>query len=159
MIFLTVGSQMPFDRMVSIVNEWSSLNPHIEIVAQVGNSNSSFTNLTTIKNVKPKEYDQYISRAELVIGHAGMGTVITCRDLNKPLVVMSRRGDLFETRNDHQIATTKWIKNFPYIEEFSTVEELGISINKLLDKSVEMEVKPSSNSELVSNIINIIDRV
>lgn len=159
MIFLTVGSQMPFDRMVSIVNEWASLNPDVEVVAQIGDSTENFDYLSTFPSLTPKEYDQYVLSANLVIGHAGMGTVITCRESCKPLAVMARRGDLLETRNDHQVATTKWIREWPFVEEFDNVVELTASITKLLEYSSEMELGISSENELVSNIRNIISGV
>jgi UDP-N-acetylglucosamine transferase subunit ALG13 len=36
-----------------------------------------------------------------------MGTIITALEYGKPILVMPRRGDLRETRNDHQVATAE----------------------------------------------------
>jgi len=159
MIFLTVGSQMPFDRMVKVVNEWASLNPDVEVVAQIGDSIESFDCLSTFSSLSPQEYDQYVLSADLVIGHAGMGTVITCREFCKPLAVMARRGDFLETRNEHQVATTKWICEWRCVEEFNNVEELAASIAKLLENCSEMELGAAAESELVSNIRTIIREI
>ena len=38
MIFLTVGTQLPFDRLVTVVNEFSIANPEVKIVGQVGHT-------------------------------------------------------------------------------------------------------------------------
>jgi UDP-N-acetylglucosamine transferase subunit ALG13 len=43
--------------------------------------------------------------ANFVVAHAGMGSIITALTLAKPLVIMPRRADLGEHRNDHQTAT------------------------------------------------------
>lgn len=36
-----------------------------------------------------------------------MGSILTALELGKPILVMPRRGDLDETRNDHQLATAR----------------------------------------------------
>ena len=42
-----------------------------------------------------------------MLAHAGMGSILTALEFNKPLVVMPRRGHLAETRNDHQFDTAQ----------------------------------------------------
>ena len=53
--------------------------------------------------------------ADAIIGHAGIGTIITALQLAKPLLVMPRQGALRETRNDHQLATARRFCNFPSV--------------------------------------------
>lgn len=36
-----------------------------------------------------------------------MGSILTALQYGKPILVMPRRGDLKETRNDHQVATAQ----------------------------------------------------
>ena len=43
--------------------------------------------------------------ADFVVAHAGMGSIITALTLAKPLMILPRRADLGEQRNEHQAAT------------------------------------------------------
>ena len=38
MILFTVGYQMPFDRMLSIIDDWSGDHPDVEVFGQIGPS-------------------------------------------------------------------------------------------------------------------------
>ncbi len=57
--------------------------------------------------IEPQEFTQRMEAADFVVAHAGMGSIITALTLAKPLVVMPRRVELGEHRNDHQAATAE----------------------------------------------------
>lgn len=40
-----------------------------------------------------------------------MGSILTALRYKKPILVLPRRADLGEHRNDHQLATAKWLSN------------------------------------------------
>jgi len=155
MIFVTVGSQMPFDRMISIVDKWAENNLDEDVIAQVGNSTLEFNNITCVKNLSPTEYLNKIKTARIVVGHAGMGTILTCRDYGKPLLIMPRKGDLKETRNDHQIATLKWVKDWSFINVFNNVSELDFVLNNS-ESIFNHEVLPTYTNDLAESLKNII---
>ena len=112
MIFLTIGTHEPFDRLVRAMDDWierTPQQPH-EIVAQVVSPASGAyrpRHFETIPHLTPAEYDARIARADLIVSHAGMGSILTAFTHGKPLVIMPRRGHLRETRNDHQNTTVK----------------------------------------------------
>jgi UDP-N-acetylglucosamine transferase subunit ALG13 len=57
--------------------------------------------------------DEFQARARnssAIVSHAGIGSVLTAMEHGKPLVVMPRRADLREHRNDHQLATARWLE-------------------------------------------------
>jgi len=109
MMFLTVGSQMPFDRLVKSVDAWAMRNPSATLFAQIGKSDYRPQAMEWVHLLGPEKYRERFLEADLIISHAGMGTVITAADYGKRLIVMPRREGLGETRNDHQIATAKWL--------------------------------------------------
>jgi UDP-N-acetylglucosamine transferase subunit ALG13 len=41
----------------------------------------------------------------VIVGHAGIGTLLGTGRLGKPLILMPRRASLGEHRNEHQLAT------------------------------------------------------
>ena len=48
-----------------------------------------------------------MTAADAVVAHAGIGTILTALELGKPLLVMPRRAEFGEHRNDHQLATAR----------------------------------------------------
>ena len=107
MIFATVGSQEPFDRLIRAVDEWAALRGRLDVLAQIGNSNFRPRNIEFTKFLEPAEFNRVIRASSVVVAHAGMGSIISALEIGKPIVVMPRRGFLRETRNDHQVATAE----------------------------------------------------
>jgi UDP-N-acetylglucosamine transferase subunit ALG13 len=105
-ILLTVGTQLPFDRLVEIVDRAAPTLTD-EVFAQIGESTLEPANLIWQRNVDPNEFERQFVAARFVVGHAGIGTVLMALRHNKPLVVMPRRAELGEHRNDHQMATCR----------------------------------------------------
>lgn len=107
---------MPFRRLVRAVDEWAQCHPTVEVLAQVG-SDPSFrpSAIKVFDSVSPARYAELVQSSELVVAHAGMGSVLTALEFGKPMVLMPRRGALQETRNDHQLATLRWLRSKPGI--------------------------------------------
>jgi UDP-N-acetylglucosamine transferase subunit ALG13 len=140
MIFLTIGSHEPFDRLVQAVDEWSSYTAQThEIVAQVVSPASGAyipKNFEMIPHLSPRNYEELILQADLIVSHAGMGSILTAFTHGKPIVIMPRRGHLRETRNDHQYTTIKNLKERPGLfiaedeTELSDVIEATLAENR-----------------------------
>ena len=109
MIFVTVGAQMPFDRLVRTVDEWANVHGSINIFAQIGQSEYKPRCFQAVKFLNGAEFRERVRAATLVVSHAGIGSIITALEFGKPLLVMPRRGNLKETRNDHQVATAQYL--------------------------------------------------
>lgn len=136
MIFVTVGSQMPFDRLVAAVDLWAeAAQPEADIFAQIGDSQYRPRALRFTKSLTPAEFAQTVAQADVIVAHAGMGSVLTSMELGKPLVLMPRRGDLQETRNDHQIATARWLAERPGIFVAEQEQDLPAALSDALAAS------------------------
>jgi UDP-N-acetylglucosamine transferase subunit ALG13 len=107
MIFATVGSQAPFDRLIRAVDEWAESRTRSDVFAQIAASNLCPKHIEFAKFMKPSEFNRVLRRASIVVAHAGMGSIISALELGKPIVVMPRRAKFRETRNDHQVATAE----------------------------------------------------
>lgn len=108
-IFVTVGSQMPFDRLVIGMEAWAAKCPDHVVTAQIGESGFRPNAMTAVKTLPPARFVERLREADVVVAHAGMGSVICAAEQGKPMVLMPRMGALRETRNDHQVATAKWL--------------------------------------------------
>ncbi|MCP4249427.1 MAG: hypothetical protein GY778_20485 [bacterium] len=107
MIFVTVGAQTPFDRLVQTVDRWAGKGAREHVFAQIGPTAWRPAHIQWTQFILPTEFEPQVRRASLLIAHAGIGSILTAMALGKPILVMPRRAALGETRNDHQLATAK----------------------------------------------------
>ena len=107
MIFVTVGTQLPFDRLVRAMDRWAAINPEHEVVAQVGDSDLKCSALEVIQDLGPVEYEATIERCTHVVAHAGTGSVLTALRHRKPLLIVPRDVERGEVRSDHQVHTAR----------------------------------------------------
>lgn len=107
MIFLTVGTHEPFDRLVRCVDDWCAATGRGDQVFGQITRNAGYTprHFDSVPDLTPTEYQDRFRGSDFVVSHAGMGSIITALTLGKPIVILPRRGHLQETRNDHQFAT------------------------------------------------------
>ncbi len=108
MIFVTVGHELLFDRLIEAMDIWAKENPHIEVFAQVaelGTDGFRPNSLEWKEFVSPDEFSALVEKANIIVAHAGMGSIITAQTEFKPIAILPRRAALMETRNDHQFAT------------------------------------------------------
>lgn len=104
MIFVTVGTQLPFDRLIeSILSIEKKIPDHM--ILQVGAG--KVFNERCIPFLSTDQTDRYINDCDVVVAHAGMGTIITALAKGRPVVVLPRQALLGEHRNDHQLSTCK----------------------------------------------------
>lgn len=107
MIFVTVGTQGQFDRLIRTVDEWAGARGRTDGFAQTGPSEYHPKHIRTERFIDPTEFRKCVEAASIVISHAGMGSIITALELGKRILVMPRQASLGEHRNDHQLATAK----------------------------------------------------
>lgn len=132
MIFVTVGEQLPFDRLINAVDAWATDSGE-EVYAQIGNSQLKPNAIKYKKNLDPLEFNRAFLEADVIIAHAGMGTIITALELGKPLLVMPRQVRFGEHRNDHQLATAKRFLEQGYISVAFDVPELMKKLGNLYE--------------------------
>ncbi len=115
MIFVTVGTQLSFDRLVQMVDEWAGRHPQEQVFVQSGNSRFTAKYCQVTPFTTPDEWERLFQSADRIISHAGMGTIIKSLEFAKPLVIVPRRASLGEHRNDHQCATAARFSDFDNI--------------------------------------------
>jgi UDP-N-acetylglucosamine transferase subunit ALG13 len=106
-IFVTVGSQEPFDRLIRAVDEWAGSRARSDVFAQVGSSTIRPQHMEFTQFLEPAEFGRLMREARVIVAHAGMGSIISALELGKQIVVLPRRASFRETRNDHQVATAE----------------------------------------------------
>ena len=124
MIFVTVGSQLPFDRLVKAVDAWAGGNRETAAFAQIGSSAYKPAHMEWAPYLPVDSFRRKLEAASLVVSHAGMGNLLLALQAEKPILVMPRRLQLNEIRNDHQLATARWLRQMPGVTVADDTEEL-----------------------------------
>ena len=151
MIFVTVGTQLPFDRLISTVDQWAGRTGE-PVFAQVGPSQRTFENLDTIPFLSPEEADRKFSEASVIIAHAGMGTIFTALAARKPLLVLPRQGRLGEHRNDHQMATARRLSDRGLVTVAWTEEELERRLEAIHDIQPNAPISEDAEDSLLDAV-------
>jgi UDP-N-acetylglucosamine transferase subunit ALG13 len=106
-IFVTTGTQTPFDRLLRAVDAWAQTRTRSDLFAQIGRNAWKPTHIEHVDLLDPEAYDQRIRECQLVVSHAGMGSILSALLHAKPVLVMPKLARIGEHRNEHQSATAK----------------------------------------------------
>ena len=132
MIFLTVGTQFPFDRLLRAIDAAIDGGTAVEeIYAQIGESRYVSRNFKGIASLPKEEFDSYLANASAVIGHAGMGTITAALEHNKPLLVMPRLKRFGEVVNDHQVGIAQRFEQAGLLLAAYNADEVAACLTKL----------------------------
>ena len=160
MIFLTVGSQLSFDRLTKAVDEWAANHPEIEIFGQIGITNYTPLHMRFSATLSPLEYQSKIEDAEIIVSHVGMGTVITALDKGIPLLVMPRQAEHGEHRNNHQFSSLKLVRQYELIHVADNESEIADLLDKMIVQCKDTTFEPEQlnvSPELVEKINTFIN--
>lgn len=105
-ILVTVGcSGFPFDRLFRILDSLCERGEisGSDITAQTGNISYSVRNYRHFDFVANDEMKKYQADADLIICHAGTGTVVGALKMGKKVIVFPRLARFGEHESDHQL--------------------------------------------------------
>lgn len=157
MIFVTVGAQMAFDRLVRTVDSWAGTRDKRDVFAQIGPTDFQPANIQWASFLSPDEYKERYEAADCIVAHAGTGSIITALQYGKPIVIMPRRATLRETRNDHQIATSERFRRFDSVTVALDEHELLNQLANIDQLTGRKSVGPHASRELLDAIGHFLD--
>ena len=134
MILVTVGSSAyGFDRVVKAVDELK-IEGKIKdkVIAQVGKGSYKPRKIErTFKFKSWKEINELNKKADMIISHAGAGTIMTALRYHKPLICMPRLKDLGEHTDNHQLEVASTLEKEKKILVAKNKDELLQCIKKV----------------------------
>lgn len=129
MIFLTIGSMFPFDRLVRAMDAWAAeAGAGEDVLAQIGAGAYEPAHMRWVRRLDRAAYAGAMAEARLIVAHAGVGSVVTAGEMGKPIVVMPRRAALGEHTSDHQVETVSWLRGKPGLVVADTEADLPACI-------------------------------
>ena len=156
MIFVTVGTDQPFDRMLRVIDAWARENNRKDLFAQIGRGAWTPEFIESVEFLEPREFKQRFNEASLIISHAGMGTILSALIQGKPILVMPKRASLGEHRNEHQLSTAHRMLEMDKVNVAFDEEELRQKLNGL-NKIIPREtISPYASSQIIDWIRNFI---
>lgn len=131
------------------------------ILIQRGYSNYIPQNAKFFNFVPFDQAVEYIRTSNLVISHAGIGTIILCQKIGTPLIIIPRRKELGEHFNNHQLEIVEALKNRKYgnlypLEDETHLEEKILEILKKEKSSLSSENQ--GRKQLIKTIREFVER-
>lgn len=134
MIFLTVGTQEPFDRLVAAMDAWAATHD-VPVFGQLGALKPGShrpQHFEWREFITADEYQRRLETSSLIVAHVGMGSIISALTYGKPLVMMARRAALGEHRNEHQLATAAKFEGRPGLHIATDAADVGPLMDRVL---------------------------
>lgn len=156
MIFVTVGSELPFDRLVNAVDRWARENHRSDVFAQIGEHGKAPDFIPSTRFLDPAEFKQRFSTASIIVAHAGMGTILSALCYAKPILVMPRLASLGEARNEHQLATARQMLKQGKVDVAFDERELARKLDALTDLRAPEHISPYASDPLIGSLRHFI---
>lgn len=157
MIFVTVGTDLPFDRLVRTVDDWASERKRTDVYAQIGYTEWRPKHIRFSPFLEPEEFRRCFNEATTVIAHAGMGTILSALQWGKPILVMPRLASLQEHRNEHQLATARHLAKLGKVEVAFDEKALRSSLDRLSELTVRNTITPHASPALIGALQEFIN--
>jgi UDP-N-acetylglucosamine transferase subunit ALG13 len=159
-IFVTVGSMFPFDRLIRLVDELAPGWPQESFFAQVGETSLEPRNMAFEKVLSAGGFNEKVRTARLIIAHAGMGSVISAMEAKTPIAVLPRLAANGEVTTDHQLATAKWLQGKPGVHVALQESELGGAVAAALSAPADQQgMSASAPAQFLQKIRSFITEV
>lgn len=156
MIFVTVGTDSHFDRMVKVVDAWAAERGRGDVFAQIGENGWEPKSIPFTRLLDPREFKERFAAARVIVGHAGMGTILSALHGGKPILVMPKKASLGEHRNEHQTATAVRLHALGKINVAFDETELREKLDQLDEMLAKETIAPVAGGGLVEGIRNFI---
>jgi exopolysaccharide biosynthesis glucuronosyltransferase PssE len=158
-IFVTVGTELPFDRLIRVVDEWAGARGRsADVFAQTGESTYTPEHIASAPSLDATTFRRLFDHADLIVAHAGMGTILGALERARPLVVVPRRAEFGEHRNDHQLATTAQLGRLGLINTVLDEHELSAHLDDPASVPRHGPIAASADPALLATIRDAIHR-
>ena len=165
MIFVSLGTQdKPFNRIIDYVISLKENLKELQsekIIIQLGQTTLLKSDNERIKNLeniiiydmlKPEKMKNIIKDSDIIITHAGVGTIMECLEMGKEIIVVPRKVENLEHVNNHQEEIAFEMEKKGFLTKVDTYEELENKISMLLkDKDTNEDNKNMNKKKYISN--------
>lgn len=154
MIFTSVGSMLPFDRLVKAVDEWAAAHPEREVFIQIGDGEYEPRHAPWVRIMPHGEYRERLQACELFVAHVGMGSILQALEIRKQMLLMPRLASQKEHTTDHQLHTADRFRNTPGLMIVDDVPALQTAMTRLLEAPLPPSdgISPYAQTILIAKV-------
>lgn len=156
MILVTLGTQdKSFIRLLNVVEKLVK-NRVIddEVVVQAGYTKFKSEFLKVFDYISIDDFKRYLEKADLIITHGGVGTIMSALSANKKIIGCARLAKFEEHQNDHQKQILETFDKEGYLIYAEDLDNLVSYIEK--SKSFVPNAFKSNTENMISLIKNYI---
>lgn len=158
MILVTLGTQdKTFVRLLDEIDKL--INKGIiqdKVIVQAGFTKYSSDNMEIFDLIPQDEFNNLMSKADLVITHGGVGNIISALEKNKKVIAVPRLAKYKEHINDHQTQIIAKFNALGYIIGLQDVDELDMALKKV--KKFKPQKFVHDNSKMLNLVSRLIDK-
>ena len=122
-----------------------------EVIAQKGYTKFESKDMTLHDKIPTDEIKRLIDKADVVITHGGVGSIITSITKGKKVIAVPRLKKYKEHVNDHQLDIVHSFNEMGYIMGIDEVSELGKALKKVKN------FQPKKYVQNTGNILKIVE--
>lgn len=160
MILICVGaSENKFDRLLMTIDELcdEGILSGDKIIAQIGFTDYEPRNYKSFSLIGRDDFQKYIEQSELIITHAGTGSVVPLLKLGKKVIIFPRLKQYKEHIDDHQLEISEFFTNEGYALSAKNIDELRIAVKQA--ETFRPKTFISNNSKINNLIIDFIEKI
>lgn len=147
MIFVTIGSLVPFDRLIRVMDGIALSMTDETFFAQIGDGTYEPRNMPFQRLLPRREFVSKVTASKLIVAHAGMGSVISAMEIGRPIVLLPRVLEWGEHTTNHQMATARWLQDRRGIHVCMDDTDLEATIRSAISSESIGETMPRSAPE------------
>ena len=144
--FITVGNgEESFSRLFKYVEKFIDILPN-PIIAQCGNTKFESKKIRVSNFFELRDFKKHIANSEIIICHAGVGTLMQAIKLNKIPICIPRLAQFDEIINDHQIDIAEALAKQKKIIHVKNLNRLDYYIQKSIEYQKNLSFKEINNN-------------
>ena len=157
LLFATVGTVLPFDRLVMLVSDLKTKGEIPEdVIVQTGEGGAAPEGLDCVETLPFDAVRGILKDADIVVCHGGTGSLITALREGCRVVAVPRRASYGEHYDDHQLEITRAFAQRGLVSMAETPEELTLALKQA--RAREPVIATSDPSELIEHLTGLIAR-
>jgi UDP-N-acetylglucosamine transferase subunit ALG13 len=146
-IFVTIGSLVPFDRLIRVMDGIAAAMKEETFFAQIGDGTYEPKNMPFARLLPRREFVAKVTDCRLIVAHAGIGSVISAMEIGRPIVLLPRIFERGEHTTNHQMATARWLQDRAGIHVCMDDSKLEAIIKSAISSGAIGETMPRSAPE------------
>nr|WP_018075645.1 glycosyltransferase [Novosphingobium nitrogenifigens] len=159
LVFATVGATLPFERLIRLVDEAKRAGQIPEhVILQTGHCSPVEVDkdIETHEVLSFHDVQDILRRADIVICHAGTGSIITALQAGCRVIVIPRMFERGEHYDNHQWEIAETFANRGIVTMVGSDDDLGAALEKA--RASEPVRATLDQTELIGKLDGLVDR-